>query len=207
MNKSNNKLFQTFFVILGLIFIIAICVSIYMIFKFIWNSIKDYPTITVAIITGFLSIIAIIVQKVWERKDNKEQEIRNKKLPIYQKMINEFSYFFYNDPNLTTEEEKENFQIEKNNRLIKFVADNNGELITWASDSVLKEWSIFRKIAINNSGNGIELMFQIEKLFYTIRKDLGHKNENLLKGDILRLWVNDIDNILEKPSQDENKQK
>ena len=200
MNESKNELSknQTFLTILGLILIIVICFSAYMLLKFIWNSIKDYPTITVAIITGFLSIIAIVIQRVWEKRYNKEQEIRNNKLPIYQKMINEFSLFFYNDPNLKTEEEKEKFQEDKINRLIKFVADNNGKLITWASDEVLKEWTLYRKIALSKENQGINLMFQTEKLFYAIRKDLGHKNKNLLTGDILRFFVSDIDDVMEK---------
>lgn len=200
MNESKNELSknQTFLAILGLILIIVICFSAYMLLKFIWNSIKDYPTITVAIITGFLSIIAIVIQRVWEKRYNKEQEIRNNKLPIYQKMINEFSLFFYNDPNLKTEEEKEKFQEDKINRLVKFVADNNGELITWASDGVLKEWTLYRKIALSKEDQGMNLMFQTEKLFYAIRKDLGHKNKNLLTGDILRFFVNDIDDVMKK---------
>ena len=207
MNKTKKGILenQTFLAIIGLIIIIVICIIGYILLKFIWNSIKDYPTITVAIITGFLSIVAIIIQRVWERRYNKEQEIRNKKLPIYQKTINEFSYFFYNDPNLKTDDEKQKFQEEKINRLLKFVSDNNGKLITWASDEVLKEWSIFRKIIIMNPENGMKSMFQIEKLFYAIRKDLGHKNKNLLNGDILRLWVNDIDDFLEKTVQNTNK--
>ena len=41
-------------------------------------------------------------------------------------------------------------------------------------------------------------MFQTEKIFYAIRHDLGHKNKNLERGDILRLFINDIDEVLEK---------
>lgn len=113
-------------------------------------------------------------------------------------MINEFSLFFYNDPSLKTKEEQEKFQEEKINKLVKFVADNNGELITWASDEVLKEWSLYRKIALSKEDQGMKLMFQTEKLFYAIRKDLGHKNKNLVTGDILRFFVNDIDEVIAK---------
>ena len=203
MEQEKNTLLknQTFLVLLGLGILVGIGLIIYFILKFIWNSIKDYPTITVAIITGFLSIVAIIVQRIWEKRYNKEQEIRNKKLPVYQKMINEFSLFFYNDPNLKTKEEKEKFQEEKINKLVKFVADNNGELITWASDEVLKEWSLYRKIALSKEDQGMKLMFQTEKLFYAIRKDLGHKNKNLLTGDILRFFVNDIDEVMAKSNK------
>lgn len=183
--------------VLGLGILVVLGIMAYIIIKSIWNSIKDYPTITVAIITGFLSIVAIIIQRIWEKRYNKEQEIRKNKLPVYQKMINEFSNFFYNDPSLKTEKEKQRFQEEKINKLVKFVADNNGELITWASDEVLKEWSLYRKIALSKEDQGMKLMFQTEKLFYAIRKDLGHKNKNLVTGDILRFFVNDIDEVME----------
>ncbi len=200
MKKEKKSLLknQTFLAILGLGILIVLCIMIYIILKSIWNSIKDYPTITVAIITGFLSIVAIVIQRIWEKRYNKEQEIRNNKLPVYQKMINEFSLFFYNDPSLKTKEEQEKFQEEKINKLVKFVADNNGELITWASDEVLKEWSLYRKIALSKEDQGMKLMFQTEKLFYAIRKDLGHKNKNLVTGDILRFFVNDIDEVIAK---------
>lgn len=200
---AKNNLFLT---ILGLIIIIAICICIYMLLKFIWNSIKDYPTVTVAIITGFLSIITIVIQRVWEKRYKQEQDIRNQKMPIYQKMVKEFVIFFYNDPDRKTGNiiKDQEYEQEKLNRLIKFVAENNGELITWASDEVLKEWSLFRKISTSNTDAGLELMFQVEKMFYAIRKDLGHKNKDLLKGDILRLWVNDIDNFLDNSQKATN---
>lgn len=206
MEQEKNKLLknQTFLAMLGLGILVALGIIIYIVLKSIWNSIKDYPTITVAIITGFLSIVAIIVQRVWEKRYNKEQELRNKKLLVYQKMINEFSLFFYNDPSLKTKEEQEKFQENKINKLVKFVADNNGELITWASDEVLKEWSLYRKIALSKEDQGMKLMFQTEKLFYAIRKDLGHKNKNLVTGDILRFFVNDIDEVMENLNKNQD---
>ena len=191
-NDTTNK------TILGLIILVILLIIGIIILKFILESITEEPTITVAFITGFVSIVAIILQRIWEKKYKNEQEIREKKLPIYQKLINEFSYFFYNNPSLKTEKEREIFQQKKIDRLIKFIIDNNGEIITWASDEVLKEWSLFRKYALSNENQGMDLMFQTEKIFYAIRHDLGHKNKNLERGDILRLFINDIDEVLEK---------
>lgn len=184
--------------LLGLIILVILLVVGIIIIKFILESITEEPTITVAIITGFVSIVAIVIQRIWEKRYKTEQEIRRKKLPIYQKIISEFSYFFYTNPSLKTDEEKEIFQQEKTDRLIKFITDNNGDIITWASDEVLKEWSLFRKYALLNENQGMNLMFQTEKIFYAIRHDLGHKNKNLECGDILRLYINDIDEVLEK---------
>ena len=41
-----------------------------------------------------------------------------------------------------------------------------------------------------------EILFLTEKLLFAIRRDLGHKNKNLKKGDILSIFVNDIEKYL-----------
>lgn len=48
------------------------------------------------------------------------------------------------------------------------------------------------------SEGNVESMFQLEELLKEIRKDLGHTNRGLQKGDILRLVVNDIDDYIGK---------
>ena len=39
-------------------------------------------------------------------------------------------------------------------------------------------------------------MFAMEEVYRAIRKDLGHDDNRLKKGDILGLFVNDIDKYL-----------
>ena len=41
-----------------------------------------------------------------------------------------------------------------------------------------------------------KLMFGVEDLFRAIRKDLGHGDLLLQRGDILRLYINDVDTFL-----------
>ena len=41
-----------------------------------------------------------------------------------------------------------------------------------------------------------QMMFAFEDLLFAIRKDLGHSNAGLGRGDLLRGFVNDIDKYL-----------
>ena len=40
-------------------------------------------------------------------------------------------------------------------------------------------------------------IFAVERLLLAIRKDVGHKNRNLKQGDLLSIFINDIDSFLE----------
>jgi hypothetical protein len=47
-----------------------------------------------------------------------------------------------------------------------------------------------------NGGDPNALVFEMEKLFFATRKDMGHKNAGLRRGDILRIFTPDIEQHL-----------
>jgi hypothetical protein len=70
----------------------------------------------------------------------------------------------------------------------------------WGSDEVLKQFYLFRNMALNLPSNssqeiGGELIIQFEQLLFSIRRDLGHKNNKLKKGTILGLFINDLEKL------------
>ena len=95
------------------------------------------------------------------------------------------------DPDLAKD-----FEEKKSIRFAKFMLELNHKIITWGSDDVLKAWSEIKKTSYNQGTNPNNIMFAIEQLIYTMRKDLGHKNYNLSEGDILSLWFNDVNSVL-----------
>jgi hypothetical protein len=73
--------------------------------------------------------------------------------------------------------------------------------MVWGSDEVLAGWVKWRRLLINEAAvkeNPIRSMLLYEELIFAIRRDLGHKNKSLVTGDILALFVNDIDEHLAK---------
>ncbi len=68
-------------------------------------------------------------------------------------------------------------------------------MMIYASNQVLKEWRTFRNIS-GDTNDGRASLFQMESVIRAMRKDLGHGSLTSMKGDILAVFVNDIeDNV------------
>ncbi|MFW6027151.1 MAG: hypothetical protein ACOCRX_12520 [Candidatus Woesearchaeota archaeon] len=87
--------------------------------------------------------------------------------------------------------------------MLEFLYENTDDLLLWGSEEVIRAWINLREKAVKQTQENteekfdhVEMMFDIEKLFYAIRQDLGYKDKNLEKGDLLRFFVNDIDDYL-----------
>ena len=64
----------------------------------------------------------------------------------------------------------------------------------------MSEWSAWRKLlqehADGDSEKFLPAMIQHEKLILAVRKDLGHKNAYIKRGDVLALFINDLHKYL-----------
>ncbi len=69
--QTNDTTDKTILVLIILVILLVVGIII---LKFILESIIEEPTITVAIITGFVSIIAIVIQRIWEKRYKTEHE-------------------------------------------------------------------------------------------------------------------------------------
>lgn len=47
----------------------------------------------------------------------------------------------------------------------------------------------------------IDLVLLYEKLVLAIRRDLGHRNGGLVQGEVLALFVNDVQDVIKAPSK------
>lgn len=65
---------------------------------------------------------------------------------------------------------------------------------------MIRKWIEIRELnsKSSNNANAINNLFLLEEVIFLIRKDLGQKNSNLKKGDILRFFINDIDDYITK---------
>jgi hypothetical protein len=68
-------------------------------------------------------------------------------------------------------------------------------MLIYASNDFLKQWREFKKVS-NNGVEGAALVFQMENVLKALRKDLGHSSFLSTKGDILAIFVNDIEDIV-----------
>jgi hypothetical protein len=140
--------------------------------------------VVAAAATVLVSLLTVIANKFFERRAVVEQEARLKKIPGYEQLI-AFLFAVLNQAKpgfteLTTEE------------TIRKYTSITENVIVWGSDSVLKAFGEFRVASIGVKQDLPRLLIALEDVMLAIRKDLGYKNSKILRGDVLRLFINDF---------------
>ncbi|MHB8808187.1 MAG: hypothetical protein ACYC59_11500, partial [Anaerolineaceae bacterium] len=186
MKKKNNSMQVIFgFIILGLL-----AWGIIKIGLLFWKSITSLqPDLASALITASGTVIVVFlssyVGKYFERKKEIENRQREKKIEVYEEFMQKWF-----------EKLVENKKQEKSfsdDEFIKFLSKFTQKLILWGSDKVVKKYSQFRKQSLNTETSDPTLtLYSFEEVLLEIRKDIGHSNSSLIKGDILTLFINDI---------------
>ena len=144
-------------------------------------------TVIVGILTASASVFAVLKAKQAEHRRDIENELRKQKAPIYE----DFASFLFKV--LMSAKTEKNMSEEE---MLQFIVDFNRRLIVWGSDSVIKEWSLFKGLhEVGNSPPEMTLI-AIERILYAIRADMGHKNKGLGQGDLLAIFINDVSSYL-----------
>lgn len=184
-----------FNLILGMGLIGLIVFAVFKLLAFFYNQVLSIdPRISAALITGLIAIIAtsltITIPKHIEKRMEIEEHLREKKSQTYKELVEFFFKILMGSKTNESLTEKE---------LIKFMSRFTENLILWGSEEVILSYKAYRMHFISRkqeetlTHESINLM---ENLLLAIRKDMGHKNKGLQQGDILSLFINDVDEIL-----------
>jgi hypothetical protein len=151
--------------------------------------------IVAASITALASVLSVTLSRRWELRKEIQQEHRQQKLPIYE----EFMAFWFG--RLSKGSESGGTVPEK--EVEEFARRFHKKLILWGGDPVVKEYSQFLRLARSASSQGsadkaqqIALILGFEKVLLAVRADIGHANKGLAKGDLLSVFVTDIDKYI-----------
>jgi hypothetical protein len=141
--------------------------------------------------TLLISVTSLIYSKRWEQRRLIEQAQREQKLPVYDEFIGFWfrATFFHDSDASPTEAEWKSF-----------VGDSAQKLSLWASEDVIHAYNRFRQVAGVVSADQLESnpgpLLAFEQMLFAIRRDLGHENKGLSAADLLRLYINDIDDFM-----------
>jgi hypothetical protein len=176
--------------IMGFILLGGLTWGGYLLLNYIISIFKTVdPKLAAGMIAGsatiLVSVITVMFSKKQEHKVDIQNQLRGKKIPIYENII-EFIF-------LITFAEKLGKEQPTEQEMIKFFADTTRDLVIWGSKDIVKEFGNFRDTLTNLSttSNTTQMLACVEDLFFAIRKDLGHNVSGMKRGDILRLYIND----------------
>lgn len=147
--------------------------------------------IVVAMITGSVSIVGVvissIVAKVVEYRFNVKKLLYDKREIPYEQFI-DLVYAIMEDSKKPADKRMTDEEMGKR------VSEFSRGLTLWGSNRVVKKWIKYRKTCTVADPNNLYLL---EEIMYEIRRDVGQK-KRLKKGDILSLFINDLDSAIKK---------
>jgi hypothetical protein len=131
-------------------------------------------------ITGAVGVVvAAILQRRWEKRQELERSRREQMSPIYERLVG----ILKESPG---EEETS-----------EFFRDLTTKMLLYGPAPIIKEWIEFRlrgMSTVSDPTNPTSLL-NYERLLLLVRKDLGHDDSELKLGDLLRIYVNDFDEM------------
>jgi len=146
------------------------------------------PTVTASIVAAVSSIVVAIgtlgLGRIMERKSAIDAQIRDKKVPVYSSLISGLYGLLSATPGPAQQSAAQ-----------EFFTSITPEMMTWASDDVVVAWSRFKRKIGRISP--LDLPFELERVLIEIRKDYGHRGRSVKEGDLLGLFITDIDQALE----------
>jgi hypothetical protein len=139
-------------------------------------------TLIAASVTVFVAVITLVLGKLLEQHLKIRDEIRAKKVPIYEGHIQVFFEILFSP--LTTGKPAEPKEMASG------FASVSEKLVTWGSVGVIKAWNDFRATA-PDAQDPYRHLEKLEVVFRAIREDLGNDVKHLENGDLLRMFIND----------------
>ncbi|MFJ7910242.1 hypothetical protein [Kitasatospora sp. NPDC096204] len=133
-----------------------------------------------AMSTVVVAVATLVIGRYIEKRKAIEAEIRTSKIPVYSRLVSGLFALLQAEPGPQ--------QTAAAERLFK---DLTPDLITWSSDEVLIAWSRFKR-SVSTLSPG-EAVFALEEMLMAVRRDYGHKGAKVKEGDLLGLFINDID--------------
>jgi hypothetical protein len=187
------RAWQAIQTLVALVFVAALAYGLFVLARVGWRSYTALApevaaAITAATATVLISVGSVIVSRIWERRQTIERELREQKIPIYRDFLNFWFRFLYH--------EKLGEEQPSDKELQQFFYEFTQSLMLWGSDEVVRAWSQYRRRFADGQPaspeSSRESMFEFEAVLLAIRKDTGHANRGMKKGDLLGLFINDI---------------
>ncbi len=135
-------------------------------------------------ITIVTAVVTLVIGKVWEQKVKIRQEIREKKIPVYEEQIETFftAMFAAKFGGIEAKEQD----------LAKAFVSFSQKLVIWGGADVIKAWCKFRNHDWQAS-TPMQSFGTLEAFVKAIRSELGNDSSSLNNGELLKLFINDYD--------------
>ena len=188
--------------LLGLALLIGIVIFVIWLIKILYNSIvnglikltaiasKLDAVIIVALITGLVSIVGVIISSIFAKivdyRKSRQEYLTQKREKPYGEFV-EMIYKVQRNtkiPGTYSDEE-----------MLKDLSKFSRQITLWGSPRVINKWIQFRENG-SNPEKAKDNLFLMEEIMNDMRKDLGLRK--VKKGNLLGFFVNDIKSVIKR---------
>ncbi|MFG1812092.1 hypothetical protein [Streptomyces sp. NPDC049040] len=134
--------------------------------------------------TIIVAVATLVVRRYVERRKAIQDEIRAGKIPVYSRLVGGLMATILNGNSENNADD-----------IVTLLREVTPDLVTWASDDVLVAWARFKR-EVQSATQSVDAVFEFEKLLLAIRRDYGHSGSKMTEGQLLALFINDVDEQL-----------
>lgn len=142
--------------------------------------------IVAALGTAVVTLLSVLATRVFERRGAVERAQQERRIPVYEEFVSGLLQFF----GKTIQEP----EVDHSADVTKLMAAFTEKVIIWGSDDVVQLWGRYQYQirAAQTDEQRAEMTFMLEQLLLGLRRDLGHANKKLGRGDLLKTFITDI---------------
>lgn len=152
-------------------------------------------TLIAGVLGAYGTVISLILSRFYERqravaerRATIERDARAKKIPVYEDFVG-----FWLDALFRGQLGKKPLTQQQ---IMQGITDWTKPILMWGSDEVVREWGRLKTELASPVPGDREPLFRFERFLVLLRHDAGYPDTQLGRGDLLRLFVTDIDEYM-----------
>jgi len=155
-------------------------------------------TILAALATPIVAIITVALTHCFSRRREIAAAQRVRKIVFYEEFLEEY-FGFLSALSGKGSAEKAKTAKDLRQKMIEHGAKTARKLMLWGGKDTIAAYLEMRKLASSGQGEGtssFEIIWKFDELLAAIRAELGHPRRSIARGELLKLFINDIDDHL-----------
>ncbi len=164
-------------------------------------------TVAVAIVTASatvtVSTITVVIGRYLERKRESDALHRDKKIVMYDEFLTKIFTYFANEESHRGDSDTPSDPKAVEREMAEFLRESQRKFILWSGPRVVHAYSNWHK-SLTSGQHNAKTIFQMEEFYLAIRRDLGHSNAGIKRGDIIRFVLRHTDLFLAAVKENPN---
>jgi len=178
---------NTWFTILGFIFLTIICYVVWLILAFFVKVLSTVdPNISVSILGGMVTIFGTLAAVIFTQNQTKIRDREaahiSTKVKVYKRFLKTVAL------SLSKDNESVSLKSPSEQELVNYLVHFQTEILLWGSPEVIK---MFSEFIIESGKETKRSLLSVDNLYRAIRSDIGLSNKTLNNYDLVKMHLKD----------------